>query len=105
MVCWLQVMSQVSAARAIPPHNPEATSAEDAYKADEVISEHDLQHLHVSTIQEALLDSSNLQALRSSETWLQLKPLVRFVLQMRLGPGEVSPLCPFILTDRKCLSF
>lgn len=80
-------MTQVSAARAIPPHNLEATTAQEAYKTDEVISENDLHYLDTDTLQQALQNSRKIQSLKTSGAWVQLNSLVRLVIRMKAGPG------------------
>jgi hypothetical protein len=84
---WEQVMSQLSAARAIPPHNLEATTAEEAYKIDEVLSEADREYLDSDTLKQALQNPRKVQSLRAAGAWMRLNSVVRLVVQGKAGPG------------------
>lgn len=80
-------MRQVSAARAIPPHNLDATTAQEAYKIDEVLAEDALQYLDTDTLREALHNSRSMQSLKASKQWFQLNSLVRLVMQLKSSAG------------------
>jgi hypothetical protein len=83
----MQVMSQLAASRPIPRHNPDATSADEAYKVDEVLSEEDAQHLAIDDLKQALLRAGGFEEFKGSEMWKRLNLVVKLVMHMKQGPG------------------
>lgn len=81
----MQVLQKVSEARNIPVHDKSAISAEDAYKATEVVTEEDLRHLDVDTLSHALSSAANLSELRASEAWRKLGGFVKLMLNVKMA--------------------
>jgi hypothetical protein len=61
----VQVLGKVSAERSLPPHNPEATTASEAYVFSSLVSKANCRHLDVGYLVKAMKDPEHLAELRA----------------------------------------
>ena len=65
--CGMQVMAKISAERPLPPHNPDATTAAEAFPFSAIVAGPSTQHLEVGYLMKALRNPSHLRHLRSTD--------------------------------------
>lgn len=80
-------MNRLAETRNIPPHNPQATTAAEAYQISEIITTADKRHLLHDRFAEALKSPANLQALEDDKIWGGLDPFVRYMLRTKQDEG------------------
>lgn len=85
--CVVQVMGKVAAERSIPEHDPNATTAEDAYKISVLATGADLRHMQVSPLHKALTSPAELATLQGTALWKSLDPFVRYMLAVKQKDG------------------
>lgn len=97
LVRRMQVLSRVSAQRPIPAHHPEATSADAAYKLDDLVSKADLKALAAKAWVRAVVQPATLPAFRGETPSRQVDAFVH-----RLLGDLVSPDVPPKAQKRRC---
>lgn len=82
-------MEKLAASRNIPTHNPQATSAVDAYEISAIVTNADLRHLHASAFAEAVKSKAALESIQQRELWPSLDPFVKQMLRIKQAKGAL----------------
>lgn len=80
-------MDKLAASRNIPAHDPQGTSAVDAYSLSAIITNADLRHMHADAFAEALKSKAKLEAIQQRPLWASLDPFVRHMLRVKQAKG------------------